>query len=243
MPVGFGLIIRLVFGVLKPKQPILGSELAGVVESVGKDVTKSKAGDHVFAFSDAAMGCHAEYKCMPQDTPMALKPANLTFGEAAAISFGGTTALNFLRKRKLQRGESVLVNGACGGVGSAAVRLAKHFGADVTGVCSPANVELVRPLGASHFIDYTKEDFTQNGVTLCRHSRSLRHGPVPPEQDLIEGRRPPAYDSSWATRHASDSMGGYYEQQENDRWASDHECGRFAFSRGAGWGGRIQAGH
>jgi len=165
VPVGFGLIIRLVFGVLKPKQPILGSELAGVVESVGKDVSKFKVGDHVFAFSDAAMGCYAEYKRMPQDGAIALKPAKLTFDEAAAISFSGTTALNFLRRGKLQRGESVLINGASGGVGTAVVQLAKHFGADVTGVCSTANVEWVRSLGACQVIDYTKEDCTQNGKT------------------------------------------------------------------------------
>lgn len=165
VPAGFGLIMRLVFGVSRPKQPILGTELAGVIESVGKNVRKFKVGDHVFAFSDAAMGCHAEYKCMPQDGAIALKPANLTFDETAAISFGGTTALSFLRRGKLQRGESVLVNGASGGVGTAVVQLAKHFGADVTGVCSTANVELVRSLGASRVIDYTKEDFTQNGET------------------------------------------------------------------------------
>jgi NADPH:quinone reductase-like Zn-dependent oxidoreductase len=165
VPAGFGLIMRLVFGVSRPKQPILGTELAGVVESVGKDVRKFKVGDQVFAFSDAAMGCHAEYKCMPEDGAMALKPANLTYDEAAALSFGGTTALDFLRRGKLQSGERVLVNGASGGVGTAAVQLAKHFGADVTGVCSTANVELVRSLGASHVIDYTQEDFTQNGET------------------------------------------------------------------------------
>lgn len=165
VPAGFGLIMRLVFGVSRPKQPILGSELAGVIESVGKDVRKFKIGDQVFAFSDAAMGCHAEYKCMPEDGAMALKPANLTYDEAAALSFGGTTALDFFRRGKLQSGERVLVNGASGGVGTAAVQLAKHFGADVTGVCSTANVELLRSLGASHVIDYTKDDFTQNGET------------------------------------------------------------------------------
>ena len=165
VPVGFGLIMRLVFGVSKPKQPILGTELAGVVESVGKEVRKFKVGDQVFAFSDAAMGCYAEYKCMPQDGAMALKPANLTFDEAAALSFGGATALDFLRRGKLQRGEKVLINGASGGVGTAAVQLARHFGADVTGVCSTANVELVKSLGASHVIDYTKDDFTRNGET------------------------------------------------------------------------------
>lgn len=165
VPVGFGLIMRLVFGVRKPKQPILGTELAGVVESVGKDVKTFKVGDQVFAFSDAGMGCHAEYKCIPEDGAVALKPPSLTFDEAAALSFGGTTALDFLRRGKLQRGERVLVNGASGGVGTAAVQLARHFGADVTGVCSTANMELVRSLGASHVIDYTKDDFTQNGET------------------------------------------------------------------------------
>lgn len=165
VPAGFGLITRLVFGVTRPKQPILGTELAGVVESVGKDVRKFKVGNQVFAFSDAAMGCHAEYKCMPEDGVMTLIPANLTYEEAAALSFGGTTALDFFRRGKLQSGEKVLVNGASGGVGTAAVQLAKHFGADVTGVCSTANVELVRSLGASHVIDYTKVDFTQNGET------------------------------------------------------------------------------
>lgn len=165
VPVGFGLISRLVFGVLRPRQPILGTELAGEIESIGKDVSKFKVGDQVFAFSGAGMGCHAEYKCMPEDGAVALKPANLTYDEAAAISFGGTTALNFFRRGRLQSGEKVLVNGASGGVGTAAVQLARHFRADVTGVCSAANVELVKSLGANHVIDYTKEDFTRNGET------------------------------------------------------------------------------
>lgn len=165
VPTGFGLIMRLVFGVSRPKQPILGSELAGVIESVGKDVSKFKVGDSVFAFSDTAMGCYAEYKCMAEDGVMVPKPASLTFEEAAALSFGGTTAVDFLRRGKLQSGESLLVNGASGAVGTAVVQLAKHFGAVVTGVCSTTNVELVRSLGANHVIDYTQEDFTLNGET------------------------------------------------------------------------------
>lgn len=165
VPAGFGLIMRLVFGITRPRQPILGTELAGVVVSVGQNVRKFKVGDHVFGYSDSAMGCYAEYKCMPEDGAIAFKPANLTFEEAAALSFGGTTALDFLRRGKLHSGEKVLVNGASGSVGTAAVQLARHFGADVTGVCSTANMDLVRSLGANQVIDYTQEDFTQNGET------------------------------------------------------------------------------
>ena len=165
VPAGFGLIMRLIFGISKPKQPILGTELAGVIESVGKDACKFKVGDPVFAFGDAAMGCYAEYKCMPQDGAVALKPSNLTFDEAAALSFGGVTALDFFKRAKLQRGEKVLINGASGGVGSAAVQLARHFGAEISAVCSSANVDLVKSLGASHVIDYTKVDFANNGET------------------------------------------------------------------------------
>lgn len=165
VPIGFGLIVRLVSGISKPRQPILGSELSGKVESLGKNVSKFKVGDPVFAYSGVGMGCHAEYKCIPEDGAVVLKPANLTYEEAAALSFGGTTALDFFRRGKLRGGESVLINGASGGVGTAAVQLAKHFGAEVTGVCSTANMELVRSLGATHVIDYTEEDFTQNGKT------------------------------------------------------------------------------
>jgi NADPH:quinone reductase-like Zn-dependent oxidoreductase len=165
MPVGFGCIARLVLGVSKPRQPILGSELAGEIVAVGRDVSRFKVGDQVFAFTGARLGCHAEYKCMPEDGAVVLKPANLTYDEAAALASGGTTALHFFRRGKLQRGETVLVNGASGGVGTAAVQLARHFGADVTGVCSTTNVELVRSLGATHVIDYTTEDFTAQGAT------------------------------------------------------------------------------
>jgi NADPH:quinone reductase-like Zn-dependent oxidoreductase len=165
MPVGFGLISRLVFGLWQPRQPILGTELAGEIEAVGRDVSKFKVGDRVLGFSGASMGCHAEYKCLPADGTIVLKPDNLSFDEAVAISFGGTTALDFFRRGKLQSGDKILINGASGGVGTAMVQLAKHFGADVTGVCSTANVELVKSLGADRAIDYTQTDFTTNGET------------------------------------------------------------------------------
>lgn len=165
VPTGFKLMMRLVFGFSRPRQAVLGSELAGVIESVGSAVTKFKVGDAVFAFSDAKLGCHAQYKCMSQDGAIAFKPDNLSYQEAAAISFGGTTALDFFKRAKLRSGESVLINGASGAVGTAAVQLAKHFGADVTAVCSTANVQLVISIGADHVIDYTKSDFTQNGKT------------------------------------------------------------------------------
>lgn len=165
VPRGFGTISRLVLGWSAPRQPILGTEVAGVIEAVGKAVTRFKVGDEVFAFSGIGMGCHAEYKCMRADGPLAKKPANLSFEEAAALSFGGATALHFLGKANIQRGESVLINGASGGVGSAAVQLAKHFGAHVTGVCSTANIELVRSIGADEVIDYTRESFAASGKT------------------------------------------------------------------------------
>ncbi|MBR9989324.1 MAG: NAD(P)-dependent alcohol dehydrogenase [Gemmatimonadetes bacterium] len=159
VPTGFGVMSRLALGVSGPRQPILGTELAGEVESMGDAVTGFSAGDEVFAFSGAGGGCHAEYRTMPADGAVALKPANLTFEEAAAISFGGTTALVFLRRAGIRRGDRVLVVGASGGVGTAAIQLARHFGAEVTGVCSTANVPMVRSLSADA-IDYTQEDFS-----------------------------------------------------------------------------------
>jgi NADPH:quinone reductase-like Zn-dependent oxidoreductase len=163
VPAGFGLLSRLALGIRGPRQPILGTELSGLVASVGRDVTKFKPGDAVFAFPGVRMGCHAEYRCMAQDAAVALKPANLSHAQAAALSFGATTALHFLRKAGLGAGKRVLVNGASGAVGTAAVQLAKHFGAEVTAVCSGRNAAMVTSLGADHVIDYTKEDFTRNG--------------------------------------------------------------------------------
>lgn len=166
LPAGFGLVGRLVFGVTGPRQRILGTELAGVIAAVGDDVTRFQPGDEVIAFTGGAYGGHAEYRTMPEDGTIALKPANLTFEEAASLSFGSMTALPFLRdKARIQRGERVLVVGASGAVGTAAVQIARYFGAEVTGVSSTRNLDLVTAIGAQHVIDYTRIDFTKTGNT------------------------------------------------------------------------------
>lgn len=164
MPAGFKMIGRLVFGVTGPRQQILGTELAGVIEAVGDDVTLFHPGDEVIAFTGGAYGGHAEYRTMPEDGAITLKPNNLTFEEAASLSFGSMTALPFLRdKARIQRGERVLVVGASGAVGTAAVQIARYFGAEVTGVSSTRNLDLVTAIGAQHVIDYTRIDFAKTG--------------------------------------------------------------------------------
>jgi len=165
VPRGQWLPARIYLGLVKPRRPVLGMELSGEIEAVGRSISEFKIGDAVLASTfETNFGGYAEYKCMSENGLLALKPADLTFEEAAAAVGAGITAMRYLQSAPIQPGQSVLVYGASGAVGTNAVQLAKnHYGARVTGVCSTANLELVRSLGAEKVIDYTREDFTQSG--------------------------------------------------------------------------------
>lgn len=168
-PMGLGILMRMFVGLRRPKRiTIMGQELAGKIESVGKDVKLLKKGDHVFGSPGFNMGAYAEYKCMPEkpeDGILAKKPANMTFEEAAGVIIGGMESLHFLGKVNIQEGEKVLINGAGGSIGTFGVQLAKSYGAEVTAVDSHMKLDMLRNLGADHVVDYTKEDFTQSGKT------------------------------------------------------------------------------
>ncbi len=155
-------IVRMINGLIRPKKTVLGNEFAGIVEVVGKEVTRFEVGDAVYGMK--VFGAYAEYLTIWEEAAIALKPAGLSFKEAAVVPNGATTALYFLRKAKLDSGDKILINGASGSVGSYAVQLAKHFGAEVTGVCGSANLEMVASLGADKVIDYTKQDFTREDL-------------------------------------------------------------------------------
>ena len=159
IPAAYKAIMLLMYGFKRPRQPIFGTELSGKVAAIGNNVTKFKVGDSVFAMTGMKMGAHAEFIVLPENANVVMKPTNINYEQAAAIAFGGTTALHYFSKVNLQKGQRILIYGASGAVGTSAVQLAKYFGAEVTGVCSGANITLIKSLDADHVIDYTVEDF------------------------------------------------------------------------------------
>lgn len=188
--------VRFFSGLTRPKRTILGSEFAGEIEAVGKDVKSFKKGDEVFGHTGDSFGAHAEYLCLPEEGSIAIKPVNITHEEAAVVCDGAILALSCLRKVNIQSGQKILIYGASGSIGTAGVQLAKYFGAEVTAVCNTKSVEIVKSLGVDRVIDYTKDDFTKNGQTydvifdavgknsFLRCKNSIKHGGVYLETDL-----------------------------------------------------------
>jgi len=192
MPWLFWLLAKLSLGFTEPRTPILGSEFAGRIDAVGKAVQRFKTGDPVFGFPGQSFGAYAEYVRMPENGVLAIKPANMTYEEAAVVPYGAIMALNLLRTANLRSGQRVLINGASGAIGSAAVQIAKYLGAEVTGVCGTPRLEFVRTLGADTVIDYTTTDFTQNRETydlifdiLGKTSLSRCQGSLKPDGILL----------------------------------------------------------
>ncbi|MCK8058676.1 MULTISPECIES: NAD(P)-dependent alcohol dehydrogenase [unclassified Fusibacter] len=163
MPMWLWLPLRLYMGVFKPRVKILGQEVSGIVEKVGKEVSKFRVGDEIFATTDLRLGAYAEYIVLPEEGAIAIKPKSISFEEAAAIPVGGLNALHYMSQAQIQEGQKVLIYGSTGSIGTVAVQLAKYYGAEVTAVCSTEKIELVKSMGADKVIDYKKEDFTENG--------------------------------------------------------------------------------
>jgi NADPH:quinone reductase-like Zn-dependent oxidoreductase len=195
LPFLYQLVMRMGFGFTKPRNKIPGTELAGEIEAVGSEVKKFKVGDPVFGASGMRLGTNAEYICLPEEPGemeggVAIKPANMSYEEAATVPFGGRDSLHFLRLGKIESGQKILINGAGGSIGTFAIQLAKHFGAEVTAVDSTAKLDMLRSIGADHVIDYTQEDFTTNGeiydvifdvvgkISFARSGKSLKENGV-----------------------------------------------------------------